>query len=82
MSLRFDWYPNYQHEVIISKSDLIVDRLITKGMAQKTKADLKRTTQREFHQVAKLHLAHWRTLALTLGGVEQLAQKHLPVLWT
>ena len=25
MSLRFDWYPNYQHEVIISQSDLIVD---------------------------------------------------------
>ena len=45
MSLRFDWYPNYQHEVIISKSDLIVDRLMTKGMAQKTKEDLKRTTQ-------------------------------------
>ena len=45
MSLRFDWYPNYQHEVIISRSDLIVDRLITKGMAQKTKGDLKRTTQ-------------------------------------
>ena len=37
MSLRFDWYPNYQHEVIISQSDLIVERLITKGMAQKTK---------------------------------------------
>ena len=34
MSLRFDWYPNYQHEVIISKSDLVVDKLITKGMAQ------------------------------------------------
>ena len=45
MSLRFDWYPNYQHEVIISQSDLIVDRLITKGMAQRTKEDLKRTTQ-------------------------------------
>ena len=45
MSLRFDWYPRYQHEVIISRSDLIVDRLITKGMAQKTKGDLKRTTQ-------------------------------------
>ena len=44
MSLRFDWYPNYQHEVIISKSDLIVDRLTTKGMAQKTKEDLKRQT--------------------------------------
>jgi len=36
MSLRFDWYPNYQHEVIISKSNLIVDKLITKGMAQRT----------------------------------------------
>ena len=35
MSLRFDWYPNYQHEVIISQSDLIADRLITKGMAHK-----------------------------------------------
>ena len=45
MSLRFDWYPNYQHEVIISQSDLIVDRLITKGMAQKTKEDLKRPPQ-------------------------------------
>ena len=45
MSLRFDWYPSYQHEVIIYRSDLIVDRLITKGMAQKTKADLKQTTQ-------------------------------------
>ena len=45
MSLRFDWYPKYQHEVIISKSDLIIDRLITKGMAQRTKEDLKRTTQ-------------------------------------
>ena len=44
MSLRFDWYPNYQHEVIISQSDFVVDRLITKGMAQKTKEDLKRTT--------------------------------------
>ena len=34
MSLRFDWYLNYQHELIISRSDLIIDRLITNGMAR------------------------------------------------
>ena len=45
MSLRFDWYPSFQHEEVISRSDFVVDKLITKGMAQKTKDDLKRTTQ-------------------------------------
>ena len=45
MTLRFDWCPRFDHSVINSKTDLVLDLVTSKGTHRKTKEETERTTK-------------------------------------
>ena len=45
MTLRFDWYPRFDHSVINSKTDLVLDLVASKETHKKTREETERTTK-------------------------------------
>ena len=44
MTLRFDWYPECDHELINTRADIIIDNISKRNIKKSTIAKLKKTT--------------------------------------